>query len=632
MLSTIRNRTGSFVVKGLLVLLIISFGAWGVNDMLGYNVGAGSSVAQVGSVEIPAQDLYDDVQREVARLRPMFGNRFTIEQARQLGVVEAVLNRRINTAATRAAAGDFGIAIGDGLVRQSIKAEPTFKGLAGNFDAGRFREVLQANGLTEAAYVANVRSDLEIGQYIGSLDSGIAAPKVMVDAVYRHRLEKRVVETILIADESVKSVAAPSDAELTKFHQDNAKRFTAPEYRRLTFVSLNADDLAKEISVSEEQLHEAYDARAAEFTTPETRKVRQMLLADQAKATQAAKQLAEGRDFAVVALEVAGQQAAGLDLGEVTRPDLLPELAAAVFDLKKPGVTKAVKSSLGWHLFEVSVINSGGSKKFETVKDALKRDVAREKAVDSLFDLSNRFEDQLGGGASLEEAAKALNLKIGRIDGIDRGGNGVDEKPVVGRPEGNQFLESAFATEEGSESALTENGEAGYFIVRVDGVTPPALRPLAAIRARVVEALTAERSADGAKQTAEKIVARLSAGTELAAIAAENTLTVETSDPVTRDDRRRTAGLTGELIGRIFDLQLGKAAMARVDGGYRIAVLKLITAADPATDKNGSKEIAGALSESMRADLGAQLTAALRQRLGVSIDRRVIETLFTRNR
>ncbi len=632
MLSSIRKRTGGIVVKSLLILLIVSFGAWGVNDMLGYNVSPTSAVAQVGDVDIPAQELYADVQREVARLRPLFGNRFTIEQARQMGIIDAVLNRQINNAATRVAANDFGIAIGDGLVRRSIMAQPTFNGLAGNFDSGRFRQLLQANGLTEDGYVATVRGDLMIGQYVGSLDSGIAAPKVMVDAVYRYRRETRVVETALVSDESVTDVAAPTEAELIAYHKDNAKQFTAPEYRRLTYVSLNADDLAKEILVSDEQMREAYDSRAAEFTTPATRKVRQMLLSDEAKAKQAAKQLSEGRDFAVVAKEVAGQEAAGLELGVVTRPDLLPELADAVFGLAKPGVSGAVQSSLGWHIFEISAITTGGGKPFEAVKETLKRDVARELAVDSLFDLSNRFEDQLGGGASLEEAATALNLKAVRVDSIDRSGNGADEKPVTGRPEGNVFLESAFATEEGSESALTENGEAGYFIVRVDGVTAPALRPLAAIRARVVKAMTDGRRADAAKQAAEKIVTRLNANGELATITAEAALKVETSDPVTRDKRAGTAGLTQELIGLVFDLELGKAAMARVEGGYRVAVLKLITPANPAADKDGAKEVAGSLTDSMRGDLGAQLTAALRQRLGVSVDQRVIETLFTANR
>jgi len=632
MLSTIRDRTGSIVVKGLLVLLIISFGAWGVNDMLGYNVSGGSSVAQVGKIEIPAQDLYDDVQREVARLGPLFGNRLTIGQAQQMGIVDAVLSRQINSTATHAAAADFGISIGDELVRQSIKAQSTFNGLAGNFDAGRFRELLQANGLTEDAYVANVRRDLVVGQYVGSLSSGITAPNVMVDVIFRYRQEKRVVETILVSDESFKSVAAPSNLELRKFHKENAKQFTAPEYRRLTFVSLNADELAKEISVSEEQLRASYDVRAAEFTTPETRKIRQMLLPDQARATEAAKQLAEGKNFAEVAKEVAGQQSSGLELGEVMRSDLLPELANAVFKLKKLGVTKAVKSSLGWHIFEVSRINSGGSKKFEAVKELLRRDVAREMAVDSLFDLSNRLEDHLGGGASLEEAATALNLKVGHIDSIDRSGNDADERLVNLRPEGRQFLETVFATEEGSESALTENGESEYFIIRVDGVIVPALRQLADIRERVVKTLSAKRSADGAKQAAENIVTRLNANTELTKVVIETGLKVETSDPVTRDKRSGSAGLNQELIGRIFNLQLGKAAMARVDDGYRIVVLKLITPADPAVDKDGSKKIAGLLTESMRGDFGAQLTGALRRRLGVTVDQRVIEKLFTTNR
>jgi peptidyl-prolyl cis-trans isomerase D len=51
MLEAIRAHTGSFVVKLLFILLIISFGAWGIGDIIRTGVGK-TSVASVGKVEI----------------------------------------------------------------------------------------------------------------------------------------------------------------------------------------------------------------------------------------------------------------------------------------------------------------------------------------------------------------------------------------------------------------------------------------------------------------------------------------------------------------------------------------------------------------------------------------------------
>ena len=51
MLEAIRKRTGSFLVKGLLGLLVVSFAIWGIGDV--FRGGSrGSMVAQVGDVEI----------------------------------------------------------------------------------------------------------------------------------------------------------------------------------------------------------------------------------------------------------------------------------------------------------------------------------------------------------------------------------------------------------------------------------------------------------------------------------------------------------------------------------------------------------------------------------------------------
>ena len=142
MLLLMRKRIGSVIIKVFAFFLILGFGAWGVQDMLGYQVGGGSSgVAEVGGEALPARALYKDVYSEVNRMRKFLGASFNIEQARQLGVIDSVLQRQINIAAIRIGANDLGVAISDRLVRNAIVDQPMFRGLTGNFDRERFQQM-----------------------------------------------------------------------------------------------------------------------------------------------------------------------------------------------------------------------------------------------------------------------------------------------------------------------------------------------------------------------------------------------------------------------------------------------------------------------------------------------------------
>ena len=51
MISALRKRSGGIVVKSLLILLMISFGAWGIQDWLSPAI-SGNTIATVGEDEI----------------------------------------------------------------------------------------------------------------------------------------------------------------------------------------------------------------------------------------------------------------------------------------------------------------------------------------------------------------------------------------------------------------------------------------------------------------------------------------------------------------------------------------------------------------------------------------------------
>ena len=61
MLLLMRKRIGSVVVKAFAFLLILGFGAWGIQDMLGYQFGGGGAIAEVGEVRLEPNRFYREV-------------------------------------------------------------------------------------------------------------------------------------------------------------------------------------------------------------------------------------------------------------------------------------------------------------------------------------------------------------------------------------------------------------------------------------------------------------------------------------------------------------------------------------------------------------------------------------------
>ncbi len=631
MLTSLRNQTGSIFIKGLLVLLIVSFGAWGIQDWLSPAI-SGNFVATVGGQDIAPNELQRRVQQRMNSIRSVLGNQFTIQQAQQFGLIDAAMNELVSRALLIEGADSMGVAISDDLISADIRRSEVFKGLAGAFDRDTFDRWLQARGLTEGGYVGERRRDLGLGHFTDSIMVGVNAPKVMSDAVFSYRNEKRTAEIVVVEDASVPESVDPAQSVLEAYHKDNAKQFTAPEYRKLTFVHLNADELAKEIDVSEDDISEGYDARADEYTTTEKRQVLQMILATEDKVNEAKKQLGEGRDFVTVAKEVAGHDDGTIDLGLIAESEMLPNLAAAAFSVAENVVTEPIKSAFGWHIFKSTDVQAGGIKSLDEVHDQLKVVLAKERAIDGLFDLSNRLEDALGSGSTIGEAAQSLGLSKQTIEAMDRSGTDKAGKPIAGTPSGGSFIQTAFATLDGEESALTESGSEGFFIVRVDAVTAPALRPLNDIRADVIAAWKASQKSEKTKLIAEKAVERLNSGVEIKTIADELKLSFKLTKPFTRDDKGQVSEIGGDLVAKVFNLQAGHAALGRSSGGYQIARLKQVITATTGADVAEKAALNNELSQQMIGDLISQLTVSLRTEHGVDINQSMVDYMFSADR
>jgi peptidyl-prolyl cis-trans isomerase D len=621
MLQSIRNQAKSWVVFILFGLLILSFGIWGIADIFRPGVSAKTTVAQVGDIDISAQVYMSDLRRELNQIQRAQGMTIDLQQARQFGIASRVLRQMVNDALLTQGARDIGIAMSTATIADAIRNDRTFQNQFGKFDKALYERILADSGLTEGRYVALKRSDMAQAQLTGAVTALDQPPKLMVDNVYRYVAEKRVAELLQIADAAMPDPGEPDAAKLADFHKDNAKRFTAPEYRQVTAVVVTPDDVAPTIGVDDKALKDAYEERKGEFETPEKRTIEQLLFTDEAKANAAYDEFKKGFAFDKVAKDISGSEAAVVKLGTLTKKDLaLPALADAAFKLSKGEVSQPVKTDLGWHVLHVTDIQPGASSSFDEVRDKLKALLQKERAVDALVGIERKIEDEIGRGSTLEEAATKLGLKVTKIAAVDNRGTDPSGKKVEHLPAGPEFLRQVFEQNLKQDGLVTETQAGTVFVLRVDAVTPSALKPLDGVKDQVIAAWKADQRHKAAEKKAAEIVAAVDGGKKLADLAAEMKLKVTETPELIRSGAEAEKDVPGALRPKLFQTKLGHAVSGPTSDGFLVAAVKEIKPADPATDAEGVKAVRQQLAQLIQSDLLAGFGAALRERHPVSVD------------
>lgn len=619
MLQSLRSSSAGLVAKGFMILLIISFGAWGVQGYLNQS-GQGEVVATVGSETITTGELVDAFARDVRRFRSQ-GSDLTADQARSLGLMDLALDRLIQGRTFDAASIWLGMGVSDARIARAIREEEMFRDGSGNFSRSRFEILLRNSGTSEGRYVFDLRRDMTRREIINSLAFTGGAPSVLETRLHLHRNEKRVATTTVVAVDGALDVGAPDDATVSQIREDQADRYTTPERRSASFILLTAEHAMGDVTVTEEDLRKRYEEGLASYTTPETRVIHQIRFDDEETARRAAGMIGEGRTFEAVAKDLAGIEGEALVYGEFAAGKFpIPGLASTVDALAEGAVSEPVSTDFGWHLFRVAATTPEVVTPFEEVRQELEDGLKIEQAGDLLYNMSNGLEDELAGGATLEAAAGVLDVELRKTGLVDIDGNGVDGKPVEGLPDGD-FIGTAFVTAAGEQSGLGQSPDGSYYIIRIDDVIPSALRPLEDVRDEIVANWQAEQRREAAQARALTIVERTESGEPLAAIAAAEGLQVTDSSPFNRRGEGVESNLLSPvLVGDMFRLQPGQASMTETGDGFVVAELKSIQAAGP----SDTKDIATLIGNQMTGDILRQLDAALRREFEVEIDQTAV--------
>ena len=130
MLTTLRNSSKNSILKiifgTLLTILIISFGMWGTEDLVGVTQKQ-STVATVGKIDVSAQEFYSLYSRQTEEIRKLLGSSLDIKKSREFGYVDRALSSLVNRALFNNEASELGLSVSDINVRDKILKDDAFK-------------------------------------------------------------------------------------------------------------------------------------------------------------------------------------------------------------------------------------------------------------------------------------------------------------------------------------------------------------------------------------------------------------------------------------------------------------------------------------------------------------------------
>jgi len=619
MLDKLRKQAAKIFMSFLFGMLILSFAIWGVGDIF-RSTSRTTVVATVGDSEVSAKLFSQYLTRDINRLQNQFGGRLDAEQIRALGIPERLLRDLISGTLLDEQANNLGMVVASEQIKQRIASQSIFQNEAGNFDRARFDQALQFSNLSEQAYVFGVERDIKREQLGEAASGAVSVSHRFVEEFYRYRDEHRVADTLTVPAGDGADLAEPDDAALEAVLTSHPERFQKPEYRSLVLIDLRAADLLDEIHVSDEELEREFEVRRDEFAKPERRSFEQVLFDTQAEAASFKAALDGGQDFAAAA-EAAG--VSPVTLTELSQADLaaqMPDLADAAFALDASAVAGPIESPFGWHVLRLTEVLPPYEPTLEDEREALTADLAKRHAVESLVSVANQLDDELGGGAELEDAAGRLGLTVRQIQDLDAQGVTVaDEHPNL--PDSEDFLPEVFAANVGETSLLHETPDGDYFVFRVDEVVPPALPPLDDVRADVLALWRQEEARQHALIEAEALADRVRLGADMAEIASEDGLELGRTPSLDRFGKgREKATVAPDLTAKLFTLGPDEVAVAEVPEGWVVLKLAEVEPGDPQANAQAVDILADGLTQALRNDMLTAFTQELERDLGVSIN------------
>jgi len=624
LLETLRKgaaRTFGMILMGMLV---ISFAIWGIADIFrGYG---SQTLIKVGDTEITPQE-YSRAQRDVLRVMSSdAGRSLSLQEAREQGLENRVLERLIGGAAVDTHAKSLGLGISDEELLQGIMKDPAFQDAMGNFNPLALQQALRTMDMSEQGYLASERERNLRRQLLGTVGRTPAASQVFLNALNNYNNETRSLRYVVVPATAAGVVPEPSDADLKSFYDNHQAKFTQPEFRKFGALAVTPESVKDRVQIADDDLKAAFDKDKDKLGTPQRRRVQQIAFPDKAAADAAYQKIQSGTGFVDIA-KAHGVNEVDLDLGMLKRSDMADSaIADAAFRLEKDKVSEPVTGVLGKTvLLRVTEIQPGKMVTFDEAKPELEKKLLKDRAQSAIFDLHDRIEDERAAGTQLSEVAEKFKLTYQAFDPVDRQGKSLDGK-VVDLPQKTDLLNAVFATEVGVENDPLDAKDEGLIWYEVLGITPQQLKPFDQVKDEVKKDWSLDEQRTRLVKYTEDLVKQLSGGKTLEDVAKDLKTQAVPTEPLKRDGL--TINVLPVAVTQAFALPQGGygSAPSGVEEGRIVFQVDKVTPPPP-LDQPSLEALKRQIKNFISEDIVGEYFSALESRYGVTINQQALAKL-----
>ena len=597
-------------VWGLMGLLILGLGGFGAANLSG-NI---RTIGTVGDKPISVDQYARQLSQQIRTVEAQSGQALPFARAQAIGLDRAVLQNIVRNRALDYEADQMGLSIGDESLREEILKVSAFQGVDGKFDREGYRFALEQGGLSEGEFENSLREEASRTLLQGAIVGGVKMPSAYAQTLVNYVTEQRSFTWSKLDNTKLTTpLTAPEDDALRSFYDENTDQFMLPATKVITYAWLSPDALLDEVDVPQEELQQAYDDRADQFNQPERRLVERLAFADQEAADQAAAALqVQGTTFNAL-VEDRGLNLSDVDLGDVGRLEL-DAAGEAVFAAEVGDIVGPLPSNLGPAMFRVNGVLPAQNVTFEDARADLQQELATARAVRAVEARAQDLDDQLAGGATLEQLADETKMTLGTLNWTQDSSDGIAAY--------GDFRQAAAALAIGDFPKIEQLDDGGIYAIRLDEALDERPNPFEDAKTDVLAAWQAD-------QTVQQLTAQ--ATTYVATLGGDNAFEAAGLDAIIEQDQRRDAFIADTPQGftaEAFKMNVGDVTVLPGDSAVFILRLDAITSASESTENTALlNQLSAQLDQALAQDVFSIFSDEVVQRAEPQVNQQALQAV-----
>jgi peptidyl-prolyl cis-trans isomerase D len=547
MLRILREHASSWMLKGILILVAVTFISWG-----GYSYFREKKVtyaAKVNGVTIGEREYYDAFQDAIKQYREALGPSFSEKMIEELHLKDKILDNLIAKILILQEAKRMGLSIPDEELREAIESTPAFQ-VNGQFDRRSYERFLRLSRMTPEQFEQSQREDLLLSKAVSviKMNSGKVSDEESLET-YLYENERINLSFLKVVPDSLKVQVNANEIEIKDYYQKHQEDFKIPTFVQIQYLLFRPSEFEKKVQVSPDEIKRYYDSKKDTFKMPKQVRVRDILIkagpqdtpdqleAKKKKTEEILEKAKKTKDFGSLAKQYSEAENAskGGDLGWIQRGMLGEQIESILFAMKSGDLTGVLAARDGLHILKIEEVKEEKQKSFEEVKDQILQALKKEKAK---AEASRKADDafySLFRSRDLEGYSREKDALI-KSTGLVKEG---DEIPDIGK--NPLFYSSAFSLKLGEISPVVSIPP-NFYILKLVNKKDSRIPPLNEVKEEVTRKVIGTKAEEKARQVAEDLLNQIRTGKNIREVAREKSYPLEETGFFTR-----TAGVVPKI-------------------------------------------------------------------------------------